>query len=414
MLLFRLIKESLFFALDSLIVNKLRTILSLLGITIGIFAMISVFTLVDSLENNIKSSIQGLGDNVVYVQKWPWSFDAAQPWWDYIRRPMPKPEEYKMVKKLSQTAESVAMILSGSATLKYESNSIERSQFIAGTHEYNEIWDLKIVQGRYMTELESQAGRPVTVIGADIAENLFAGLDPIGKRFKFKGRKLEVIGVLEKEGESMLGKSNDKNIFIPLSFARNIFDIKSESMGATIMAKAKPNVSNEQLIDELTGIMRSLRKLKPKEQDNFALNQLSLLSQGFEQLFSVVGIAGGVIGIFSIIVGGFSIANIMFVSVKERTSLIGIQKSLGAKNYFILLQFLFESIFLCLLGGTVGLFIIFLGTLLFKYGLDFDVTLGFNNILLGLGISVSIGIISGIIPAYTASRLDPVEAIRAN
>ncbi len=414
MLILRLIKESFLFAIDSLIVNKLRTVLSLLGITIGIFAMISVFTLVDSLENNIKNSIQGLGDNVIYVQKWPWSFEAGQPWWDYIRRPMPKPEEFKMVKKLCQTAENVAMIVSGSTTLKYESNSIENASFIAGTHEYNDIWDLKILQGRYMSPLENQAGRPVAVIGADIADNLFGGLDPIGKRFKFSGRKLEVIGVLEKEGESMLGNSNDKNIFIPLNFARNLFDIRKESMGATIMAKTKPNVSNAELMDELTGIMRSLRKLKPKEDDNFALNRLSLLSQGFEQLFSVVGFAGAIIGIFSIIVGGFSIANIMFVSVKERTNLIGIQKSLGAKNYFILLQFLFESVFLCLLGGGVGLSIIFLGTLLFRYGLDFDVTLSVGNIVSGLVISVSIGLISGIVPAWLASRLDPVEAIRAN
>lgn len=414
MLIFRLIKESLFFALDSLIVNKLRTVLSLLGITIGIFAMISVFTLVDSLENNIKSSIQGLGDNVIYIQKWPWSFDAGQPWWDYIRRPVPKPEEFKMVKRMSQTAAHVAMIISGGTSLSFQSNTLDGAGFIGGTYEYNDIWDLKIEQGRYMTELEAQAGRPVAVIGADIANNLFGGLEPIGRKLKFKGRKVEVIGVLEKEGESMLGNSNDKNIFMPLNFTRNIFDLKKESMNATIMAKTKEGVSNAELMDELTGIMRSLRKLKPREKDNFALNQLSLLSQGFEQLFSVVGVAGGVIGIFSIIVGGFSIANIMFVSVKERTNLIGIQKSLGAKNYFILLQFLFESIFLCLLGGLVGLALIFLGTLIFKYGLDFDVSLGLNNVFLGLGISVSIGIISGIIPAFSASRLDPVEAIRAN
>ncbi len=414
MLLLRLIKESLFFALDSLIVNKLRTVLSLLGITIGIFAMISVFTLVDSLENNIKSSIQGLGDNVIYVQKWPWSFDPGQPWWDFIRRPVPKYEEFKMLKRRCQSAEHVAMIISGGTTLKYQSNSIDGAAFVGGTHEYNDIWDLKIAQGRYMTEIESQAGRPVAVVGADIANNLFGGTSAIGKRFKFKGRKVEVIGVLEKEGESMLGNSNDKNVFLPFAFTRNIFDMKRENMNATIMVKTKDGVSNAQLKDELTGIMRSLRKLKPKEGDNFALNELSLLSQGFEQLFSVVGIAGGVIGIFSIIVGGFSIANIMFVSVKERTSLIGIQKSLGAKNYFILLQFLFESVFLCVLGGLVGLFIIFLGTLIFKYGLDFDISLGLNNISLGLSISVSIGIISGIIPAWSASRLDPVEAIRAN
>src|SRR5690606_23405202 len=159
------------------------------------------------------------------------------------------------------------------------------------------------------------------------------------------------------------------------------------------------------------GIMRSLRTLKPKAKDNFALNELSMLSKGFDGIFSVINVAGSIIGLFSIIVGGYSIANIMFVTVKERTSLIVIQKSFGAKNYFILFQFLFESIFLCLIGGAFGLLLIFLGTLLLTYGFDFEVTMGINNIILGLSLSAIIGIISGIIPSLRASRLDPVEAI---
>jgi putative ABC transport system permease protein len=414
MIYLRLLKESLLFAIDSLVVNKLRTTLSLLGITIGIFSMISVFTMVDSLENSIRNSIQSLGDNVIYIQKMPWSFDSKQPWWDYIRRPDPQMSDFKMVKKLCQNADAVAMLITGPATLKYQNNSIENANCLGVTDEYNQIWDLKIERGRYINELESRNGRPVTVIGAKIAENLFPGENPIGKKFKIKGRKLEVIGVLEKEGESMMGKSNDENVFMPLQFSRNFFQLRGHNTGAIIMVKAKEGVTNRALIDELTGIMRSIRKLKPKAKDNFALNQLSMLSQGFESLFSVINMAGFVIGIFSIIVGGFSIANIMFVSVKERTSLIGIQKSLGAKSFFILFQFLFESIFLCVIGGGVGLLLIFLGTLLLTYGLDFEISLGIKNISLGLGLSIAIGIVSGIIPSYRASRLDPVEAIRAN
>lgn len=413
MLYLRLLKESLLFAIDSLVVNKLRTILSLLGITIGIFAMVSVFTMVDSLEKNIRSSIQSLGDNVIYVAIMPWDFDPDQPWWDYIRRPHPEVDEFKMVKKLSENAEAVAMMVEGSSTIKYKNNSIQSTRGYGVTSEYDRIWDLKIDKGRYMTELESNNGRPVGIIGASIAENLFNGSDPIGKRFKINGRKVEVIGVLEKEGENMFGDSNDEKVFMPMQFARNFYKTRGNS-GTVIMVKAKEGVSNAELADELTGIMRSLRKLKPKAQDDFALNELSMLSKGFDGIFGVINGAGFIIGLFSILVGGFSIANIMFVSVKERTSLIGIQKSLGAKNFFILFQFLFESVFLCLIGGVVGLFFIFLMTLGLTHLADFPVSLSFGNIALGIILSASIGIISGIIPSVRASRLDPVEAIRAN
>ena len=413
MLYLRLLKESLLFAIDSLVVNKLRTILSLLGITIGIFAMVSVFTMVDSLENNIRSSISSLGDNVIYVAQMPWDFDPNQAWWDYIRRPQPDLDEFKMLKKQLQNAESVAMVVGGSNTVKYKNNSMENVQGSGVTSEYNQIWDLTIEKGRYITELESNTGRPVTVIGADIAESLFGTNNPIGKKIKIKGRKVEVIGVIEKEGESMMGQSNDRKMFMPLQFARNFYNLRSRNSGAVIMVKAKPNALDA-LTDELTGVMRSVRKLKPKVKDNFALNKMSMISQGFDQIFGVINISGFVIGIFSILVGGFSIANIMFVSVKERTSLIGIQKSLGAKNFFILFQFLFESVFLCLIGGAVGLFFIFLGTLVMTYVVDFPTTLGLSNILLGFGLSAGIGIIAGIVPSYQASRLDPVEAIRAN
>ena len=413
MLIFRLIKESFRFAMDSLIVNKLRTVLSLLGITIGIFAMISVFTMVGSLERNIRDSIQSLGDNVIYIQKMPWQFDANTPWWDYIRRPNPNLEDFKMVQKLSRNAEAVAMLAATQGSLSYENNTIEGIGLNGVTREYIRIWDLKIIKGRYFTDLEVQNGRNVAIIGADIANNLFPNGETIEKEIKFKGRKLTVIGVLEKEGDNMMGKSNDKKIFAPLNFSRNFINLNSRNSGSIIMVRAKEGVSNAELIDELTGVMRSIRKLKPTAEDNFALNELSMLSQTFDGLFKVLNITGFIIGIFSIIVGGFSIANIMFVSVKERTPLIGIQKSLGAKNYFILLQFLFESVFLCLIGGAVGLLLIFFGALLLTAATDFEVMLSLGNIVLGISISVTIGLVSGIIPAVIASRLDPVEAIRS-
>ena len=374
--------------------------------------MVSVFTLVDSLERNVRGSIQRLGNNVIYIAKMPWDFDPNQPWWDYIRRPNPEMSEFKMVKKLSQNAESVAMVIGGNKTLKHQNNSMDNIECQGVTTEFNNIWDLDIEKGRYITDLESNNGRPVAIIGASVATNLFSDLNPIGKKFKVDGRKLEVIGVLKREGESMMGGSNDKKIIIPLQFARNLFQIRGAN--PMIMVKAKEGISNEELTDELTGIMRSQRKLKPKVIDNFALNETSMISNGLAPIFDRINIAGFVIGIFSILVGGFSIANIMFVSVKERTSLIGIQKSLGAKNFFVLFQFLFESVFLCLIGGVVGLILIFLVALAMTHLADFPTTMGINSVLLGVSLSATIGIISGIIPSYKASRLDPVEAIRAN
>jgi putative ABC transport system permease protein len=412
MLILKLLKESFSFAINALIVNKLRTFLSLLGITIGIFAIISVYTMVDALEKGIKDSIASLGDNVVYVQKWPWNFDPEQPWWEYIQRPQPTIKEFKEVKKLSMGAEAVAMYIRGRRTLKYKSNSLENVSFMGVSYGYNQVAEVTVEQGRYFTESETNSGVPVVIIGSEVGNKLFGGLEPIGRQMKFMGRNLTVIGMMKKEGESMLGNSNDDQIIIPINFARTLFNERSEAMSLTISAKAKEHVSNADLMDELTGITRSIRKLKPKEKDNFALNELDMLSKTFEGLFGIVNIAGGIIGIFSIIVGGFSIANIMFVSVKERTSIIGIQKALGAKNYFILFQFLFESIFLCLVGGLVGLLIIFIGTLILTYGLDFEVFLTLDNIILGISISVIIGLISGFIPAWGASRMDPVEAIR--
>lgn len=414
MLVLRLIKESLLLALDSLRANKLRTILSLLGITIGIFAMVSVFTVVDSLENSVKESVQSLGNDMIYVQKMPWDFSRDQPWWDYIRRPNPVKEEYKMLKKLTHSASAIAMQVMGSGTVKYRNTSIDNINLNGVTYEYNEISNLEIGEGRYFTELESRSGRPVAIVGSTIAENLFSDGNALSKSIKFKGRKLTVIGVLRKEGESMIGNSNDNTLLIPLGMAANFYRIDKNNSGTSIIVKAKDGVSNGQLMDELRGNMRSIRKLKPKAKDNFALNQMSMITNSIEGMFTAINFAGFIIGIFSIIVGGFSIANIMFVSVKERTSIIGIQKSLGAKNYFVLLQFLFEAIFLCLIGGIFGLLLIYLGTVISTHFADFKISMGIGNVMMGLGISIGIGLVSGIIPSWRASRLDPVEAIRAN
>jgi putative ABC transport system permease protein len=410
---FNLVKESFRFAIGSLTENKLRTFLSLLGITIGIFAIISVFTMVDSIKRNIDKSINKLGDNVIYVQKWPWSFSSDYPWWKYMSRPVTALDELADVRERSKLAEVCAFLIQTNVTLKFGSNSAENIGISAVSDGYDQIKTFDIAEGRYFSESEFRSGSELIVIGAEVATQLFGDANPVGKKVILRGDELTVIGIFKREGQTLLDFGLDNACIVPLNYARTKVDIKNEQVNPYIAVKAKPGVSNAAMMDELTGIMRSIRKISPSEDDNFALNETKLISNGFDQLIGVVNVAGGVIGLFSILVGGFGIANIMFVSVKERTNIIGIQKSLGAKNYFILFQFLFEAMLLSVIGGLIGLLLIFLLTLAASTLLDFDISLSAGNIFTGILISSVIGLISGIAPALSASRLDPVEAIRS-
>ena len=415
MILFvKLIRESYLFAVTALRVNKLRTFLSLLGITIGIFTIISVFTVFDSMETTIRSSVESLGNNVLFVQKWPWSFGSDYAWWKYMNRPVPKIADMEAIQKKSMGYESVAFEASTSKTVEHLDNSIEGVIVIAVSRDYDKTMSVDIAEGRYFSELESTTGKNVAIIGSFIAENLYENTDPIEKDIKIFGRKMKVIGLLKKKGGNLFGDNSDKEVILPVNYVRNILDIRSDAMDPVIIVKAKTGVSNDELKDELTGILRSEHRLKPLAEDDFSINETSLLTKGFDSLFSVISMVGWLIGGFSILVGGFGIANIMFVSVKERTSIIGIQKSLGAKRYFILFEFLFEAIILSLVGGIVGLLLVYAGTLLVSALFDISFTLGIGNIMKGLITSGIIGIVSGFIPAWTASRLNPVEAIRAN
>lgn len=415
-LFIKLLNESVAFALHALRANKLRTLLSLLGISIGIFAIISVFTVVDAMEDNVRSSVESLGDRTVYVQKWPWEFGGDYPWWKYWQRPLPSAKEMHELANRSRSIEALSFEANlNSKTIKYQSSVAENVTIAIVSHDFEKTKSFELAEGRYFTETESNSGRPVVIIGSSIARGLFNNYSQaIGKTINVLGRNMEVIGVFKEEGKSILGTEMDNTAVIPLNFGRNIVNIRSDRVDPYIKTKIKPEVSMQYANDELKGIMRSLRRLRPMDTDNFALNQSSLLSNNITSLFSTLNMAGAIIGGFSILVGGFSIANIMFVSVKERTHQIGIQKSLGAKNYFILMQFLFESVVLCVIGGLVGLVIIYILTLIVSYAADYTLTLTMKNISLGILISAAIGLISGFIPAYSASHLDPVEAIRAN
>jgi putative ABC transport system permease protein len=413
MLIFlKLIRESYLFAIQAIIVNKLRTFLSLLGITIGIFAVISVFTIVDSMEITIRKNIESLGNNVLFIQKWPWAFGGDYPWWKYLNRPVPSNAEMNEIVKRSNGIASATFMLSTNKTVKYMNRSLDNAQVLCVSNDYNKVWNVDVNYGRYFSDGESLSGKNVAIIGANVSEYLYEGNDPLGKKLKIFGRNLEVIGVLKKKGKDLFGSGEDDQIIVPINFAKNVLDTRFEGYDPTIIVKAKPMYSNKQVKDELTGIMRSVRRLKPAAEENFAINETDILTKGFEKLFDILSIAGWVIGGFSLLVGGFGIANIMFVSVRERTPILGIQKSLGAKNYFILFQILFEAVILCIIGGVFGLGLVYLISLLASGAFDMELTLTAGNIFLGVFVSVTIGLIAGIIPAYVASKLDPVEAIR--
>ncbi len=414
MLIFiKLFRESILFAYGSVMANKLRTFLSLLGITIGIFAIISVFTIVDSLERNIRESLASLGDDVIYIQKFPWDFDPDYAWWTYMRRPVPDLRDYQGIIRRSQVSSAVVFSVSTSASVTSNGNSLDRVGIWANSHDFDQVRYLELASGRYFTQFESETGRNVAIIGHEIAQQLYPGNDPVGSTFRLRGRPVTVIGVAEPEGTDFFGgDSLDELILLPLNFARNIYNIRSNRLNPMIMVKSKAGVTNQELIDELRTIIRSVRRLKPADADDFALNQATLITQNvIEPIFRMINIGGWIIGGFSILVGGFGIANIMFVSVKERTKIIGIQKALGAKNYFILLQFLYESVLLAVAGGLLGLVLVFAGTQIVSYLSEFSITLTPGNIVLGLTVSAVIGVVSGYAPAYSASRLNPVEAI---
>ncbi|MBC7846662.1 MAG: ABC transporter permease [Flavobacterium sp.] len=410
---FRLLSESFRFAMNALRNNKLRTLLSLLGVTIGIFSIIAVLAAVDSLDRKITKDLSSLDKNTIYLMNR--SFGPSEiPEWKREQFPNVKYDEYIYLKGAMTNTEQLGyQIFTNRESIKYESNTVTSVNIVPVSHEFIDIQGLEFDEGRFYTESEANSATPVVVIGKEIAENLFGDFDPIGKKIRLYGQRFTVIGVLKKKGSGLsFGNNNDTSAFIPVNFVRQLIGDNNKSVVNVIIFKPQGGVDMDAYKAEISQKLRSFRGVKAGEIDNFFINVFSGFTDLIDGIISQMNIVGWIISGFSLLVGGFGIANIMFVSVKERTNLIGIQKSLGAKNRFILFQFLFEAIILSVIGGLIGLFMVWIIAMILTKTLEFEFILGMGNILLGTGLAAVIGLISGILPAISASKLDPVEAIR--
>ena len=410
---FRLLSESFRFAMNALRSNKLRTFLSLLGVTIGIFSIIAVLTAVDSLDRKIKKDLNSLDKNTIYLMKF--SFGPTEiPQWKRDQFPQVKYDEYVYLKSAMTNTQTMGyQIFTRPESIKFDSKVASSVNIVPVSQEFTEIQGVEFERGRFYNESEANSGAPVVVIGHEIANLLFEGLDPIGQNVRLYGKRFTVIGVAKKKGEGLFGDSDDTTAYIPVNFVRQMYGDSNDNLTNVIIFKPSKGVDMDAYKGEITQKIRAFRGMKAAEEDNFFINVFSGFTDFLDGIIGQMNVMGWIIAMFSLLVGGFGIANIMFVSVKERTNLIGIQKSLGAKNRFILFQFLFEAIILCLMGGAVGLIFVWLISIGLTAALDFEFVLGYKNVFIGTGLAAIIGVVSGILPAVSASKLDPVEAIRS-
>ena len=410
---FRLLKESFSFAMNALRTNKLRTALSLLGVTIGIFSIIAVLAAVDSLDKKIKDDLSSLDKNTIYLTSV--SFGPTDiPQWKYEQFPKVSFEEYQYLKSSVSHADYFCFqMFTNRESLKYEDKTVSDINIVPVTFEFVDIQRLEVENGRFFNEPESNSGNPVVVLGYEAATGLFENYDPIGKTIRLYGQRFTVIGTLKKKGGGGLdGDSDDASAFIPVNFLRKLYGDNSEMTLPVIVIKPEKGTDMGALKGDIAQKLRNKRGMKSQDTNNFFINVLSGLTDLIDNIVGQLNIVGWIISGFSLLVGGFGIANIMFVSVKERTNLIGIQKSLGAKNKFILFQFLFEAVILSVIGGIIGLFLVWIISIVLTTVFEFNFILSLGNIILGTSLAAIIGLVSGILPAISASQLDPVEAIR--
>ena len=412
----QIVMSSLRLAFQELYKNKLRTFLSLFGVTIGIFCIIGVLSTVTSLEKNVQDGVKSLGSNTIYIDKWSYGGGgggADYPWWKYASRPTPNISEARLLTDKVNADISVVFNFSANATVEHGSTNLEGVNYHGVTHDFDKIQPIEIVYGRYLTTQDFDNGSSNIVIGYDNAEKLFGNPEKaVGAEVKLKSRKARIAGVIKKQGKSLIGGWDfDNSIVLPVGFMKQMFDERFNQ--PKIIVKGPENMPTEALRGELKGAMRSIRRLGPKEEDDFELNAISDFSKAVDSLFGSVNLGGWLIGLLSLIVGAFGIANIMFVTVRERTPYIGLKKAIGAKKRTILLEFLLESSFICIIGGVIGLLLVILLTGILSKVFSFPISVSANILGLAFGICLVIGVLAGIIPAVIAARMDPVVAIRS-
>lgn len=417
----RLIKESVVFAFSQLQGDKFRTFLSLFGVSIGIFSIVAIFTAIDALQENVRRGFDTVGSDIVQVSRWPMmgedeegNADITQEfkWWEYVRRPNTSYEDYRFLSANSALGEDISFSIFSSQTARYGRRSVSNASVGCITRNFNSIMKFEVAKGRYFTPDEDSKGTAVAVIGHEMAASLFEDEEPVGKRLKVGTTTATVIGVIEKQGESMVSMGDlDYSIFVPLNFGR--YMVNPRWADNSIYARPKAGVAQQELVDELRMLMRAHRRLAPGQKNNFSISTMGFIMESVQQVFSMINAVGWVIAGFSLLIGGFGIANIMFVSVKERTNIIGIQKALGAKKYVIMLQFLVEAAVLAVAGGIIGILLVLLGVLLIPETESFTLTLSAANILYGVVIASVIGLLAGLIPAWSAASLNPVDAINS-
>ena len=404
------LKEGLIISLKAIRANKARSVLTTLGIIIGVASVVLMSTAIKGIDQSFQEGVASLGSDNLYIDKWEW-FNNDVKWWEMRNRKNVTMEDFEKFKELAKLPIAISPSSGSNRTIKFDERSVQYINITGTDHSYINTTNLTFDEGRFFTELESNSGRAVVVIGSEISKKLFPLGGAMRQSIKVGGIKFKVVGVLEEQGSFIMGGWNpDNQVYIPI---QNIFKYFGSRhwRTVTINVRAPNSQMVEAVKEEATGIMRRVRGLKHDEKNDFAINQQQGAFDLYNQQVGVIQIAGLLITGLALFVGAIGIMNIMFVSVKERTKEIGIRKAIGAKKRTILGQFISEAAIICLIGGLIGLGVAIIGSMIIAQ-FDFPVTVDADAVILAVTISLITGVLSGFAPAYTASKLDPVDALR--